>query len=217
VGWGYSDSSFNDRDGFGQTVDAGLPLSTSVTDNGVVGGVQAGYNWQRNCTVFGFEADWSWSGVKASAFHQDGDQTAAGGTADTLTVSSNMKWFGTVRGRAGVVVDDVLLYATAGLAYANFRHSWTYFQDGPVGSVTFSSSDTKFGLVAGFGAEWQVANSWSLKSEALYMAFEKSSVTGTGNTAAGLGTTGVSYRLDSHDSVWVARLGANYRFGGSGI
>ncbi len=34
-----------------------------------------------------------------------------------------MKWFGTARVRTGIVVDNVLLYATGGLAYANFNRN----------------------------------------------------------------------------------------------
>ncbi len=33
---------------------------------------------------------------------------------------------------------------------------------------------------------------------------------GDGN---GIGDAGVSYRLDSQDSLWVTRIGLNYRFG----
>ena len=35
-------------------------------------------------------------------------------------------WFGAVRGRAGLVVDDLLLYVTGGVAYAKF-YNLTYF------------------------------------------------------------------------------------------
>ncbi len=42
--------------------------------HGFVGGAQGGYNWQSGCTVLGIETDWSWSGLKTSEFHLDGDQ-----------------------------------------------------------------------------------------------------------------------------------------------
>ena len=35
-------------------------------------------------------------------------------------------WFGAVRGRTGLVVDDLLLYVTGGVAYAKF-YNLTYF------------------------------------------------------------------------------------------
>ncbi len=36
----------------------------------------------------------------------------------TLAVSNNLQSFGTVRARTGVVVDNLMLYVTGGLAYA---------------------------------------------------------------------------------------------------
>ena len=80
AGWGFYDHTFNDRDGLGPFLDTGLPSSISGTDGAFNGGVQAGYNWQRGCTVFGVEADWSWAGNKVFETQLDGDQ-ALGGTA----------------------------------------------------------------------------------------------------------------------------------------
>ena len=211
VGWGFYDHTFNDRDHLGATIDDGLPASISGNDGGVNAGIQAGYNWQRGCTVFGVEADWSWANNKFSEFQLDGDQ-APGGITDSVNVESRLRWFGTARTRAGLVVDDVLLYVTGGLAFAKFDRTWTFFQDGGPSSAVFSSDKTRLGWTAGVGAEWQFAPHWSLKSEVLYMRFEQNDVTVAGNSAIGIGTTGVSYRLDSNDSMWVTRAGVNYRF-----
>jgi outer membrane immunogenic protein len=211
VGWGFYDHTFNDRDHLGATIDDGLPASISGNDGGVNAGIQAGYNWQRGCTVFGVEADWSWANNKFSEFQLDGDQ-APGGITDSVNVESRLRWFGTARTRAGLVVDDVLLYVTGGLAFAKFDRTWTFFQDGGPSTAVFSSDKTRLGWTAGVGAEWQFAPHWSLKSEVLYMRFEQSDVTVTGNSAIAIGTTGVSYRLDSTDSMWVTRAGVNYRF-----
>jgi outer membrane immunogenic protein len=207
VGWGYYDHQFSDRDGLGDQVDSGLPDSVSARKGGVNGGPQLGYNWQTGCSLLGFEADWSWTSTKAAAFNTDGD----GAAVDTLNVNSHLRWFGTARARAGVVVDNLLLYATGGLAFANFDRTFTYFQDGPATTGVFSSSDTRFGLVGGVGAEWALANNWSIKGEALYMRFEDDSITVTGNGP--IGVAGSRYRLDSQDSIWVARLGLNVKLG----
>ena len=63
------------------------------------------------------EADWSWANNRASATYFDGDA----GTQDAITIESRMRWFGTVRARTGVVVDNVLLYVTGGLAYRSLQ------------------------------------------------------------------------------------------------
>ncbi len=73
------------------------------------------------------------------------------------------------------MVDNLLLYVTGGLAYANFRRNLRYFQDGPAHTNVFSSNNTKLGWTAGAGAEWALANNWTLKGEFLYMAFEQRS------------------------------------------
>ena len=209
VGWGVYDTAFSDRDGLSKTLDDGLTSNVNARNHGFVGGAQGGYNWQSGCTVLGIETDWSWSGLKTSELNLDGDQP----TADTLNVENRLRWFGTTRARAGVVVDNLLLYVTGGLAYANFRRNYAYFQDGPAHTNVFSSDNTKLGWAAGAGAEWALANNWTLRGEFLYMGFEQDRVTATGD-GIGIGAAGVNYRLDSQDSLWVSRIGLNYRFGG---
>ena len=123
VGWGYFDHTWSDRDAWAKNeLDHSLPSSVSGTNNGWLAGVQGGYNYQRGCTVFGLEADWSWANLDRSTFHTDGQPGAA---LDRLRVTSEIKSFGTLRTRTGVVVDNLLLYATGGLAWANVKSSWT--------------------------------------------------------------------------------------------
>lgn len=212
VGYGYYDHRLTDRDGLGPFIDTGLPSSYNDTKSGVNGGVQAGYNYQSGCTVFGVEGDWSWTGLRASSFNLDGDQTVANPFTDSVTVSSRLEWFGTARVRTGVVVDNLLLYATGGLAFANFKKSATFFEDGPATTGVLNWNKNRLGWTAGVGTEWSFAPNWSLKSEVLYMRFEKDETTFTG--VAPIGNTGVPYRFDSQDQVFISRIGVNYRFGG---
>jgi outer membrane immunogenic protein len=215
VGYAYYGHNFHDRDALGPFIDTGLSGLYRDTENGWNGGVQGGYNYQSGCTLFGVEADWNWSDVRASSFNQDGDQFAGGPPTDSVTLSSRMRWFGTVRARSGVIVDNVLLYATGGLAYANFDRSFRFFEDGPVTTGVFNSSQTKWGWTAGLGTEWAFAPNWSLKTEALYMQFEKNTVTVIGNGV--IGALAVPYRLESQDHAFVSRIGVNYRFGGGAV
>ena len=69
-------------------------------------GIQAGYNWQMmNQFVFGVETDLQMS------------------TADDVFAPWKFSnpWFGTLRGRAGYAMGNVLFYGTVGLAYGNMR------------------------------------------------------------------------------------------------
>jgi outer membrane immunogenic protein len=206
LGWAYYDHKYSDRNGLRISVDPGLPDSVSSDKDGFNGGLQGGYNWQSGCTIFGVEADWSWSDLTISKLNSDGN----GGSQDTLNVESKMRWFGTARVRSGVIVDNLLLYVTGGLAYANFDRSFTFFQDGPPATGVFSSDKTKIGWTAGVGTEWAWTPNWSVKSEFLYMRFKEDGLTVAGNGT--FGAAGQSYRLDSQDSMWVTRAGLNYRF-----
>jgi outer membrane immunogenic protein len=210
AGWGYYDHTFSDRDGLGQTIDNGLPNSVNATTNKVNFGPQVGYTLQSGCAVYGAEADWTWTRLRASEHSLDGDQGGAGG-ADSITVTSQLNWFGTLRLRTGIVVDNLMLYATGGLAYANFDRSWSFFEDVSATTTSFTSQKTLWGWTGGVGTEWAWTPNWSVKSEVLYMRFASDDTRVTGVAPAGV--TGVPYRLGSQDSVWITRIGLNYRWG----
>src|SRR5881628_217932 len=82
----------------------------SVSNNGAkpsgfAAGVQGGYNWQSGPWVFGLEAD-----IKAS-----------GANATFAPWKFSNPWFGTVRGRVGYALNNVLFYGTGGLAFGELR------------------------------------------------------------------------------------------------
>jgi opacity protein-like surface antigen len=86
--------------------------------------------------------------ITASAFNTNGD--------DALSISSQLRAIGTIRARTGVVFDNVLLYVTGGLAYANFERNVTGHDIDGERIDVFESSRTRWGWVAGFGAEWAI-------------------------------------------------------------
>ncbi|RTL48356.1 MAG: porin family protein [Bradyrhizobiaceae bacterium] len=140
--------------------------------SGFNGGIQGGYNWQRGPWVFGIEAD---------AQLNSADDTFA-------PWKFSNPWYGTVRGRAGYAVNNVLFYGTGGLAF------------GEVKGETFGLSEdhTALGWTVGLGAEFAVNPNWSVKAEYLYVDLSKQdfSITGTSN----------GYDFS------VVRLGVNYHF-----
>jgi outer membrane immunogenic protein len=149
----------------------------SVSNNptkpaGFVGGVQAGYNFQNGPWVFGVE----------------GDIQAAGADETFAPWKFSNPWFGTVRGRAGYALSNVLFYGTAGLAFGELR--------GQTFGVT--ESHTTVGWTAGVGAEVGLTQNWSAKLEYLYIDLSTSQ----------FAITGVSNGY----SASVVRAGVNYRF-----
>src|SRR5437764_18383 len=58
VGYTGYNNNWNDLDRFGPNTVGGIGLEVQQTGNGGAFGVQAGYNMQSGCTVFGIESDW---------------------------------------------------------------------------------------------------------------------------------------------------------------
>ena len=123
--------------------------SSPRMQGGFVGGT-AGYNWQTGNVVFGVEADGAWADVNASA------------SALGITVSSKTDAMGTVRGRIGYAVNQVLFYGTGGYAWIDNKLSVTTL------GVTVSDSKFHSGWTVGAGVEAFFAPQWSVKGEYLY-------------------------------------------------
>jgi outer membrane immunogenic protein len=203
--------------------------------NGGVAGGQFGYNWQVGRTwVLGLEGDIQWSGERSSSFltavgprfgsNTIGIPVAVGPdfnaiVTQTTNLGYDLRWFGTFRGRAGVLVDpQTLLYATGGLAVGEFNYSSQattsiqVFTPGLAGTTprgaplvfagaAASSSDTRVGWTVGAGIERKFSPNWSAKLEYLYMDFgSRTFFAGTANQAD------VSF----HDQIF--RAGFNYAF-----
>lgn len=140
--------------------------------SGIAGGVEAGYNWQRGAFVFGGETDIELSGA---------DDTFA-------PYQFSSPWFGTLRGRAGVAMGNVLIFGTGGLAYGDLRAE----------TSNLTESHTSIGWVAGAGIEVGFNPHWSAKAEWLYLdlADRSYSLTGANNgLAANLLRLGVNYHF----------------------
>jgi outer membrane immunogenic protein len=150
--------------------------------NGVIGGGQAGYNWQTGNFLIGIEGDFQ------------GSSQAVSNTAGAITVDQRIPWFATLRGRVGYVAGPLLFYFTGGGAWANYKLEVTD------GVTTVSDNATKTAWTIGGGLEWMFAPKWSAKAEYLYLDTGDRSVTLFGNTFTGR----------ARDNI--VRVGLNYHF-----
>jgi outer membrane immunogenic protein len=177
-------------------------ISHSEDMNGVIGGIQSGYNYQFGRWVLGFETDIQLSGQKGGA-------TFPGVVAlTTITTDERLDWFGTARTRFGfLATPNILLYGTAGVAYGQVKDSATVTTVG-VGSFTASFKDVKAGWTAGAGIEAAFGGGWSAKVEYLYI--DLGETVHTFGTIA-LGTIATESRRTTDN---IVRVGANYRWGG---
>ena len=176
--------------------------SSSRKMDGVIGGFQAGYNYQFGAWVWGFETD-----IQASG--QKGGETFPG-ILPLTTVSTDHKldWFGTSRSRLGfLATPNVLLYGTAGVAYGEVKDSATVNVVG-VGSATSTFKDLKAGWTAGAGIEGAFGGGWSAKLEYLYVDLGKTEFT---VATPGLGTFATETRRTTDN---IVRVGLNYKWGG---
>jgi outer membrane immunogenic protein len=225
--WGRSNtdvSYFNPVTGLPIVPPAGSILSSSFDMNGGVAGGQAGYNWQTGNWVWGFEADIQWSGERGRSNFSCA-ATAIGGvclpgltflppgaTGSNLTLDQSLEWFGTVRGRAGLLATPkVLLYATGGLAYGSIKTSATLTGFNPNGGALAafgSGSETRVGWTVGAGIEGMITQNWTAKLEYLYMDLGSFNAGTLSLAPAALIAANFNSRFTDH----ILRAGINYKF-----
>jgi len=202
-----------------------------LRNSGFIGGVQAGYNYQKGAFLVGAEADIQGIGGTngTSTITQLAPRTGFPGDfmTATLAVSERLNYLGTVRGRIGFLPKpNLLLYATGGLAYGGVESSTTITggEVPPTGSSTFAGfgkvSDTRVGYTVGAGAEWKFAPQWSVKAEYLYYDLGSVTYSNGAITALLAGTTIVNFTNISSSSIRfngnLARVGVNYEFNWDG-
>ncbi|MPZ58227.1 MAG: outer membrane beta-barrel protein [Rhizobiales bacterium] len=190
IGYGWSDGSgtVTNTGFFPAAIGARGPVSGD--GDGILGGVQIGYNWQSGAFVYGIETDFQFSGGEG-----DFRGRVAPGAANRFAGTAKNEWFGTIRGRLGYAVDTWLVYVTGGGAYTHNKI------DGVTGTgVPFSASETGWTWTVGGGVEAALWANWSVKAEYLYLATPDSVPTPVG--------TSIDGDVDTH----VIRVGVNYRF-----
>jgi outer membrane immunogenic protein len=179
-GWGRLDSADSivgaDTASANMLTGFGAPSSLPLAANGVVAGGQAGYNRQFGFWLAGIETDLAWTDLASTSTLASTFQTNR-----VFTANAKLDWFGTLRGRIGVLPSErLLLYATGGLAYghAQLSTSLTTFNGAapncivPPGGANNCEAGSTSALMAGWtiggGAEWAFARGWSAKVEYLY-------------------------------------------------
>jgi outer membrane immunogenic protein len=108
--------------------------------------------------VFGLEADASWTNLKGNGSFNTGPGDF------NWQIGSQLDWFGTVRGRAGVAFDRFLIYATGGAAFGQSKADLIVTNIIPCCLVTATASakENHVGWTAGAGVEWMYSRNWSI-------------------------------------------------------
>jgi outer membrane immunogenic protein len=143
---------------------------------GLVGG-QIGVNTQADRLVLGVEGDITSSGFEHKGFNGGGQ-------------TFRQKWAATVRARAGVGFDQVLVYGTGGIATAQSQFS----------DIAGKKTDQAVGWAVGGGAEVKLTERVTARGELLHYSL------GSGTFTTPIAT----YKLEQRTNV--VRGGLNYRF-----
>lgn len=197
-------------------VTTGIPGSYKFTTQGFMLGGQAGFNKQWGSFVVGAIADYDFVGGAKSSQTVNGVYTGSvPGTPFTSVQSQQLQSLGTIRGRIGFTpIDDMLLYATAGLAFGQTQTS-TNLTFATGASYQGARSDTAVGWAGGGGVEYALGPQWSVGAEFLYYDLGNTHNVGIANFTPPAGD--LTPKSDSTFAFrgYTLRLGLNYEFDGS--
>ncbi len=145
---------------------AGAPDGSSFNangdfDDGFVGGVDIGYDWQAGNIVYGAILDINYTDL-------GDEQRAFSRTPADYVISRDLDYLATLRGRLGYAFNENFLgYVTGGLAYGDVDFSYRQ----PGSGATFTTSggqNNDFGYTVGGGVEARLTQNWSIGLEYLY-------------------------------------------------
>ncbi|MFY9694705.1 MAG: outer membrane protein [Xanthobacteraceae bacterium] len=191
-------------------IDVGLPPFPMGSDSnhitGVIGGGQAGYNWQIGQYVLGIETDIQGTDQTGSAITSCSALVCAPG--GIITNTEKLTWFGTTRGRVGVAFGNWLTYVTGGAAYGREESNWTALFP-PL--LSFSNSTTRSGWTVGGGVEASLVGNWTWKVEYLYIDLGTATFT-AGNLPGAFFAAGTTLTETVHFTDNILRAGVNLRF-----
>ena len=186
----------------------------SAQGNAVTGGGQFGFNWQVQNWVVGLEADVGASGANASG-HTNVQVAPFAPYSATQNIKENE--FGTIRGRAGLLLTPTFLaYVTGGFAWASTKQSLAIGFPSLAETAGGAAASTAIGGTVGAGLEWALGDRWSVAGEYLYARLGANSLSfQTAPLGAGCTPGGVpSCQLNVSESGFsnnVARLKLNYK------
>ena len=193
-------------------------LSNGFTADGLIGGVQAGYNWQVNSLVFGLEGDISFADWSHESVAFDNPLDAFGIAADVEgIVSADIDLLASIRGRVGMAFGNALVYGTGGVAFADAkaRLRVDLVDDATVENIWEESADfNDVGFVIGGGTAWMVIpQTFSVGVEGLYYVFDETrTLFEADRVPIRNGDERDVHATATLDDVWVIRARADFHF-----
>ncbi len=184
-------------------------LPSQLDPKGLAGGAQIGYNYQISSFVVGVEADIDFLNGSQSRSITSPYHGSIPPFVFTLSDTAKENWLSTVRARAGVSLDRILLYVTGGAAFSDVT-STHGFVDFATPFTAVNAPSDRVGWTLGGGIENAINNNWTWRFEYLFADLGTETVTlnQVGATAPGSSLFSYSDRLTEN----VIRGGLNYKF-----
>lgn len=191
-------------------------VSGQVTQSssGVLGGLQAGYNYQipSNGFVLGLETDIDATDISAKTNESviNSQSSLSGGG-----LQSRIDYFGTLRGRIGdpMLGGRVMPYITGGFAYGGVKAlSGVACGSCLTGAGPYGNASTQTGWTLGGGAEMMLTHHLSMKVEYLYVDLSQRQIGSAGGQINTFGGTVYNGKLSENANANILRVGMNYHF-----
>jgi len=184
----------------------------SANDSNIIGGGQAGCNWQTGTLVFGLEGDFDYFRNNPQFAN---NTNVLPSTGDPFVIAQSLKtdYLATVRPRFGVAADRNFAYVTGGTAFTHVNYAESY-ADALLGGALpgaglATGEKSLIGWVIGAGWEYGWADHWTFKVEYLFAKFGTTSASGLITDAAG-GTNAFQGSADL--TIQTLRGGVNFKF-----
>ncbi|MEW6452234.1 MAG: outer membrane protein [Pseudomonadota bacterium] len=204
AGYGWGNNNWGPGSLLEEPTSSTTPLSPKT--GGILGGIQAGANFQMQNWVFGIEADVAF--MKADARSNGVVLIAGAPVAINVIGRSQIDWLATFTGRFGYAFDRSLIYAKGGVAAAEFKDGLLLNAPSTPAIRDYGTKDgTRVGWTVGAGWEYAFAANWSAKVEYNYLDLGRTTEVFNFSTAP---TS--SFQYDIERKVQILKAGVNYRF-----
>ena len=161
-------------------------------NNGFIGGVQVGYNYQIGNLVLGVEWDFDWTSIDASG------TISVPGVIGPLQASADTEWISTIAGRIGLALERTLVYVKVGGGWVRNEASITQLTTG----TSVSAANTSGAWLVGAGFEYALAPNWTAKFEYDFVGLSDKTFPGF------VGTRGFELERD----IQQVKVGINFKF-----
>lgn len=183
---------------------------------GALAGGQIGINKQLGSFVFGMEFAGSWADITGRQHVDIGGPAFV--TSASIDQSSRIDGIATIAGRAGLAADRWFVFAKAGLSAVHEKHSAGLVVFGAAtSSISAGGNEVRYAPMLGFGSEYALDGNWSLFAEYNLHYLGARTVPLRGTTTAPPLSAPITFDQRIDQSIHVAKVGVNYRWGGLAI